>query len=949
MAMVPNGLSVSSTETRPALPTLASSAQQKTPPIKLLRQLLSPTNIASDAPLLLSAQTIRSLYLRAASNGALDEFSSTRFSALLALFGTLSHGRGAGAHASKLAGHMEEGDRKQWWGFMLHIVRDMKKSRKELGSADLFWLVKARLGEAGVEGVMVDSVEDASAALDKARAVYMRTNFHSADPDAHVQYIQTLFSLSRPTATVEAAGWISVLLRRQMLVSSRTLRFFWTILVDRVDALSDDVKIDILDLVKHRLSMPDASPPDENEVASQDETIEHDAMFSISATDMTRQVTQVIFPQRGARILLTPSQFALQNWARMQAHTMFNTEPSSQWRNLVLLALANSSSTSLSSAGASAFQTPAAHHTSTVDFNIITVLTVLERISHTRDVGADLQTFVRALWRMWSAAVQEDRSVHPALIRPILATFFRLSARTTDEALRVRVLRLANTGFWTFDVGDDVARRQVQLLAVEYIVASAVCGRTVWEDVVGALPHYVAFPQWQGMLLAETLVRLARIDAQLAWDMYTLWGRYLDIPARVRYPLCLAFVEDGRIDLAMPLLGEWPADGEKGQALAAALLLQLARERSWYIDLQVAGILKTALLEWSASPTAIPLRIRGRVSWALLAMVHSAQPSAVLPIFRNVRTKQPKYFGPRLIGTLLRTLLRHRQFRSASKMVDDVAALYPVMATRWRRMLFLSLSRSGASTLAARAGKHLAERSLSMAVARATRFGRPHSLTGLRMQRWLPAVVRPSPSDVVAVRQGLQSLARVRSPRAARSLHRRVLPLHDASTQTTLGNVILHNHAVLSKARNLRGVRGVMRTLDYLVSECAFVPDRVTTNIVVGAVLRWPRVLDGTQVRALFDHLVWCGYPVGAAAAGARLPFGATVEAAARASSALEGLILPTPAGQMSFSRHVRPLYKMFIKALFVRKDVVGARRIVGILKDVEGEELAKVVGRKRR
>jgi hypothetical protein len=42
------------------------------------------------------------------------------------------------------------------------------------------------------------------------------------------------------------------------------------------------------------------------------------------------------------------------------------------------------------------------------------------------------------------------------------------------------------------------------------------------------------------------------------------------------------------------------------------------------------------------------------------------------------------------------------------------------------------------------------------------------------------------------------------------------------------------------------------------------------------------------------------------------------------------------PKSKMSFTRDEEPLYRMFIKALYLRKDVAGARKVVGVLKEAE-------------
>ncbi|KAI0254993.1 hypothetical protein BJV78DRAFT_808472 [Lactifluus subvellereus] len=119
----------------------------------------------------------------------------------------------------------------------------------------------------------------------------------------------------------------------------------------------------------------------------------------------------------------------------------------------------------------------------------------------------------------------------------------------------------------------------------------------------------------------------------------------------------------------------------------------------------------------------------------------------------------------------------------------------------------------------------------------------------------------------------------------------------------------------------------VLRTLRLLVEEHGFVPDHVTTNIVVKAALRWPTVLDAALVRRLFDYFVWSGYP----------------------GEEGVGMPIPMPKSKMSFVWHVKPLYKMFVKALYLRKDVAGARKVVGVLKEGERMEAERVAGKSRK
>jgi hypothetical protein len=102
-------------------------------------------------------------------------------------------------------------------------------------------------------------------------------------------------------------------------------------------------------------------------------------------------------------------------------------------------------------------------------------------------------------------------------------------------------------------------------------------------------------------------------------------------------------------------------------------------------------------------------------------------------------------------------------------------------------------------------------------------------------------------------------------------------------------------------------------------------------------------VLDAAHARRLFDYFVWSGYP----REGTGVPFGSS-DAAMRELAVVLGTPIPMPKSKMSIARHVKPLYKMFIKALYLRKDVAGARTVVGILKEVERMEAERIVIKKR-
>jgi hypothetical protein len=302
------------------------------------------------------------------------------------------------------------------------------------------------------------------------------------------------------------------------------------------------------------------------------------------------------------------------------------------------------------------------------------------------------------------------------------------------------------------------------------------------------------------------------------------------------------------------------------------------------IDLELAAIIAKALHSISISE-APPQTTSARrhVAWALLALVCSAQARTAVSIFKNVYARDPGFFNGRVTRTFLSILLRHRQFRGAA----EIAKLSPSL--RWRRFMLLGLARRGSTPrVEAQLGGPLLPKWPVDVVAH-TRLGRRHPAAYF-LRRWATRRVR-TPAET---HYGFKVLVRVRGVGLATRAYRTARTLHNAGEQTALGNIILDGQVTHAKSRGPRYMTSVLRTLRLLVEEHSFVPDRVTTNIVVKAALRSPTILDVTLVRRLFDYFAWSGY----AGNGDGVPFGSS-EAAMREAAAV--LSTYTPVTSRSF------------------------------------------------
>lgn len=195
------------------------------------------------------------------------------------------------------------------------------------------------------------------------------------------------------------------------------------------------------------------------------------------------------------------------------------------------------------------------------------------------------------------------------------------------------------------------------------------------------------------------------------------------------------------------------------------------------------------------------------------------------------------------------------------------------------------------------------------------------------------------------------------------------------SISTRAGNIIL-GASLLPKRnrRNLRQFEHAARRLQKLIQERGFVPDRITLNILMKSLLRWENLTPADTLRELFDKLVKSGFaklsaPVGFFDSVSKPP-SSEEEGAPRGlpSSAEDVLSIKTAvinqrdgtrtphrlnirlspfaahSKRASFDLHIRPLYKMFVKAFYARGDKDAARGVLESLRLLQAQAMKEGV-----
>ncbi|VDB86666.1 unnamed protein product [Peniophora sp. CBMAI 1063] len=902
--------------------------------------LLSLASALLESPTLDAAYDFRHIYTRSASqlrwSERLDHTELARF------YGTLAFPADAQSVHAHPAAEKIKGQGHFDWSFVKTLLRD-KRRVKELSPEDMYWVVVTR---ARGQGLAVEYVDpDVSSRLYDLRSQRIGAFLKELhDPGSGLaSYIEGLLNLQTDGATNEAVAWICALGRRHTLVQPSLQHALWhTVLRD--NTLSEANQNRLLGVAHARLfevktaqALP--APAAESEHDDGIDTSFHKPP-PLQAEDFLLRVCRHVFPIDRALDGQSPSQIVVKNWTRYLAQIMFDPKlgASTRWMNLAYLAFAATPTTQIpqavSSIRISGHDNASLHP---VDLRAVVLLTVFERLASSGQLQPEMGPIIERLWRLWALSVREHITVHSPLVRPLLASFFMLAGHLRDPALLHRMLELSHdkSWIWAFDFGDDPAREQVRALVTAYITASALCGHVVWEEIIAGVPNYAAFPQWVPSLLGAALVRLARVEPRLASDLRVRWGVHVDLPRQTLAPLALALANAQEPNLAIPLLPLCDyRQAEALQALGAVLLpLAHAAEKP---DAQTIEALSGAL-KAAAKTADIPLHMRGRFTWLLFQLLNAGRPYVDIATAATaaIQTRNPRFFDTTQVGGLVRSLLHRRFFKHALTLLERVNGHYPRRAvSAWTRTAVIASVRSGRrdfvpANRSSATSRELIDRAKVLitypGIKRDPYFSVLAHDPDVR-KRWRKALQLSSrlreypPHRSPASSGALRAVLAMRGEKKLMSAIRPVVHRLSKRELTILGNVLLR-HWVHKRDRRVRTDGNVAATIETLKTALGFTPDRITLNILVGRALR----RSTCPTRALFDELIRRGYP---SLNGP--PF--EIPWRDRPQNVLS-LLEEIPGRAMSYVKHVRPLYKTFIRAFARKGDLEGMRAVVGALK----------------
>lgn len=756
------------------------------------------------------------------------------------------------------------------------------------------------------------------------------------DPDVHLPYFTVLFSLKDRDYLEHAAFNLCRYIERHSNPPRSFPDLLWRLISVHCHRLSLELKERICTLLFNRIGK---------------QVVARTTPESISpCSDHILTVSRISTALLATMFRCYSSQFPpgfLQRWAVKEARQTLSPtlDMGIRWSNLLLL------STHMFF-GVVGFNSPSFVILPDPDNihwrTILTLRTINEALS---SAGHDLGTvseyvrgISRPLWQVWKEHTAEQTSQPVDIIRAYVSAFLRIAEKSKDVRLKNDCFLYCQQHLlWVYRQDNTPAMKSQAIdTIVAYILAHISCANSSWSDLYGVIARVLPDTTWQNDVTEALLHYYALQNISMAYDLY-LYSKEnaIAVSSSSLHALGLSLASFDQWSLLTPVLENETFSREQTEQLLGTYLRVFQVRRQEYADRSFVALLgRIANKLYAQAPPPHSLMYPLRYFFSIMIATHNSSDAVKLITF--IYRTRPDFFTKRLVLRLLLQLVRRRQLSSAVFMYNLFGHGPPSSSVdAIRRKLTLNLTQSGSRKLARTVdGSRHGRSTLRESLVRAVDF-RTIPLSRNVYRHILPGVAL-APTHGPTVRHAVSLLIRARRLSLARKLFQESLPHLDLKTKTAIGNIILHAPMYGFDLRNRRLVRHVLRTKDLLVKEFGFVPDRTTVNIIIKAMLRWRSMFDASHVKQIFDQMVHQGYPV---PDRWRLKHGVPFNTPQSATSGLSDMGL-TP--HISFTRHIRPLYKLFIKALYLRNDRAGAKVIIGILKMVEIQHMRELEKRNR-
>ncbi|KAI0787775.1 hypothetical protein C8Q74DRAFT_1196813 [Fomes fomentarius] len=908
------------------------------------------------SPWLFTVRDIRHRYTLWKSAGVLRDLHSEDMSALICLLGTLSTSElrkpHASSHAHPRAFHMSKAASAPYWQFIERIGQDKRWLRYPLLPSDHYWLMRAAL--ARVSEFMQTDPHEAGRRLAKARRHY--NAMRETRPEIHHPYLRALLLFPTSDSLEElVACFVRILELGSHCDTNITETFSLAILQLQTGTLTTS-RESVLRVLSLNLSRTEGI---QRPSASSDTRAQIDSSLDIH--NLVMALDEAAFGIVGAdKSSGVPMDESVADWGIIVAKRVFvvsgaeDTTTGLRWNCLLLLALARTRSTSGAGQAVDMAKDPV-QQAAVIEWQTICVLAALDSLLHSPGFVAEsdslhgLSQVVRRSWTDWTTV---DHSMAPPrsdlVTRIICTSFLKLAGLLKDRAL-VEACRAfcVQAELWIDRESQPDTAAGLQALATEQLYASLVCGNFFERALVDLMVNTNRLGILRGAV-DVSIERYSRVDPEQAQELIALASNRGVVPTdKVVAAVGVALAERGVSNYFDRYMNNPNLPQELRAGVASAHLRMYIRYGRRFIDpSEIAAVVEELSLNGAELGESSRLLVWLRSS--LLVLIRHQHAPKVVEVVECIAELYPAIFSEVFYTRLLRTLLYHRQFRLAQRIFMHCLPRYPERGHIWTSLVLFRFVRAGAKHLATGLSKdfRVTRHPSFMKIYRAVH-------TRKRIVDFVKMSSHSSPAGITANdhawRYTINMLVRSGRFQTAKQFFREVFERATPHVRTSLGNNILHGYLLKRRSSNRQRLRQVVDTYRAFREEYGFVPDHVTVNVLLKAHLRSMTEIDGPRARQLFDQLVRMGYPANtditprhtsassdetSVPAVDLPPFGAPQ---VPVRSVIVGqLEIPRVEDPLLYKRHVRPLYKMFVKAFYERRDVVAARKVVGILKVLE-------------
>ncbi|EIW57437.1 uncharacterized protein TRAVEDRAFT_48476 [Trametes versicolor FP-101664 SS1] len=887
---------------------------------------------------------IRHRYLLWKRENVLQHLEPRYMSSIIRLLGSLSMST-PGKPFNSLHTHprlpdMPESNYTPQWDMIIMLCQDKHRLRYPLWTSDRYWLMRARIAKFR-EHAETDRA-GSEAWLSAAGQCYNAIRGTSSHPELHLSYLQALLVEPSDKRFQEFITHVaSILTQTGWIHPSLSLLLFQSIVSDT--NIPSTSKQELLLAISSRVAA------DWPTVTMSSNSPSAQATFVVSgAHKLVVALERAVF---GNSLLPGATGDSLSRWARAVARRVFAVPHDIDhtddlgWTCLCLLALVRTRTAEWSGDSAEASSDPI-RRAAVMEWQTVCILAAVENLLDTgRSSPSDalplevVQGFcgvLRKLWGDWTAIPLEDAPPRPLYVsRLICASTLKLAGRLEDKVLLDACREYCVTArLWSCQESSSDTEAGLQELATEQLYAALKCG-TFFER---ALVDLVVCTTDMGLLTAATdaaVMRYAGLDPEHAQELVA-WARNRGIAPSgkaVAY-VGIALARHGMSDYLDRYIDDPSLSFEQRAQVVMAHLRTFAAHGRRFIEPRAIADIGRIAVNLSTC-VAEPGPLLGCLQSSLLVLIREGYAARAVALTEDVVQKHPPALTERLCSYVLSALLRYRRFKLARRLLARCAPLHPDRASDWSIMEVLRSARGNASRLASQlAATSAMKQPLRSAALTSSRVGRGRKLPIVSTLH-LPSLYGATSDPDVALR-ALLALIRIGRLHAAKKLGERISQQESVEVRTVAGNMLLDGAATrASRGQRVRETAYIYRTL---TEKHAFVPDRVTVNIMLKVLLS-DKDLDVAKARTFFNAVVKMGYPTGV------VPLGGAAPAVKTFPSLFVGDIeVPRVNSPVMYMRHVRPLYKTFVKAFYGVGDVDAARKVLGILKDLEAQNARRLV-----